>query len=190
MTDTFQTRMTPAREKALNIASALFYREGVRAVGMDLIVDRSGIAKTTIYRHFPTKDALVEAFLEREDGQFWEQWDRVVDPLEGAPLKALLSLCDWVGERVSRDNYRGCPQINVAAEYGATDHAARKLARRHKAEMVHRLNNLCKELDPATAGLRSQQIGLLFDGAFTSDGRLLDLDAREVLRDAVERLIG
>lgn len=178
------------REKALRAASDLFYREGVRAVGMDLIVARSGIAKTTIYRHFPTKDALVEAFLEREDCEFWQQWDNVVAPHAGSPRDALSSLCDWVALRVSRDNYRGCPQINVAAEFADAAHPVRTVSRRHKAEMVDRLTALCRQLDAPTADLRAQQIGLLFDGAFMSDGRLSSLGARHVLKDAVEQLTG
>ena len=177
------------RETILKAASSLFYCEGVRAVGMDLIVERSCIAKTTIYRHFRTKDALVAAFLEREDREFWQQWDDVVAPHVDAPRAALLALCDWVGARVSRDNYRGCPQINVAAEFADSEHPARKVAHRHKAEMVKRLAALCHGLNASTADLRAQQIGLLFDGAFMSHGRLSSVGAHDLLRDAIERLI-
>src|SRR3546814_1876595 len=58
-------------ERVLSTAAELFYREGVRAVGVDLIVQRAGVAKTSLYRHFRTKDDLVEAFLKREDAEFW-----------------------------------------------------------------------------------------------------------------------
>jgi AcrR family transcriptional regulator len=178
------------RETVLQAASELFYREGVRAVGMELIVERSGVAKTTIYRHFPTKDALVEAFLEREDREFWQQWDAIVVPHRRAPRKALSALCDWIGGRVSRDGYRGCPQINVSAEFADLEHPSRKVAHRHKTEMVTRLTAICRDLDVATAELRAQQIGLLFDGAFMSSGRLGKRGAEGILNDAVERLIG
>jgi AcrR family transcriptional regulator len=180
---------TRARETVLRTASDLFYREGVRAVGMDMIVDRSGVAKTTIYRHFPTKDALVEAFLEREDCEFWQQWHEVVAPHSGEPRRALSALCNWIGGRVSRDGYRGCPQINVAAEFADVGHPARKVAHRHKAEMVEKLAALCRDLDISSAELRANQIGLLFDGAFMSGGRLNKLDTPNVLKDAVVRLI-
>ncbi len=181
---------TSVRETVLQAASDLFYREGVRAVGMELIVERSGIAKTTIYRYFATKDTLVGAFLEREDREFWQQWDEVVAPHAGAAGDALLALCDWVGARVSRDNYRGCPQINVAAEFADLAHPARKVAQFHKAKMVARLAALCRELDASTADLRAQQIGLLFDGAFMSGGRLSRIGAQAVLNEATKRLIG
>lgn len=190
MTDPVPASSNPTRETALLAASDLFYREGVRAAGMDLIVEHSGIAKTTIYRHFPTKDALVEAFLEREDREFWKQWDDVVAAHASEPLEALLALSDWIGARVSRDNYRGCPQINVAAEFAEPEHPARKVAHRHKTEMVDRLTFLCSQLGAFTANVRAQQIGLLFDGAFMSHGRLNNFDVPRLLRDAVERLIG
>ena len=59
------------RERILETASALFYKQGVRAVGVDLVVEKAGVAKTSLYRHFGTKDDLVAAFLEREDQDFW-----------------------------------------------------------------------------------------------------------------------
>ncbi|MEP6989554.1 MAG: TetR/AcrR family transcriptional regulator [bacterium] len=177
------------REGALRTASALFYSRGVRAVGMDLIVEHSGIAKTTIYRHFPTKDALIEAFLEREDHEFWQQWDSVTAAHAECPGDALMALCEWIGTVISRNNYRGCPQINVAAEFADPEHPARKVASRHKSEMVQRLSRLCREIDRPTAGMCALQIGLLFDGAFTSHGRLRKFDAPAVLKDAVGKLL-
>mgnify|MGYP003403968929 CR=1 FL=1 len=67
------------KERILETASALFYRRGVRAVGVDLVVEEAGVAKTSLYRHFRTKDDLVAAFLAREDEDFWTTWDRVAD---------------------------------------------------------------------------------------------------------------
>lgn len=190
MNDPASASTSRVRDTVLQVASDLFYREGVRAVGMALIVERSRIARTTIYRHFPTKDALVEAFLEREDREFWQQWDHIVASHDRSPKEALSALCIWVGARVSRDCYRGCPQINVAAEFPDPEHPARKIALRHKAEMVARLTSVCRQLEFSTADLRAQQIGLLFDGAFMSSGRLRNIGAQRVLDDAVDRLVG
>lgn len=180
---------TPARpnprERALATASALFYAQGIRAVGMEQIVAESGIAKTTIYRHFPTKDALIAAFLEYEDAEFWSQWDAALD---GAACTAdqLDALCGWVGERVSRDGYRGCPQINAAAEFADPGHPARQVARAHKAEMHRRLAVVCSGF--AEPDEIAMQIALLFDGAFMSDGRLRGRHAGRLLGAAVARL--
>ncbi|HEV7371621.1 helix-turn-helix domain-containing protein, partial [Arenibaculum sp.] len=98
------------RDRILETASALFYRQGVRAVGVDLVVEKAGVAKTSLYRHFRTKDDLVAAFLQREDEDFWRCWDRVAGRHADDPAAELDAHLDWIGERVGRPNYRGCPQ--------------------------------------------------------------------------------
>lgn len=181
-------RSQRARAQALNVASSLFYKKGVRAVGMEEIVETSGIAKTTIYRHFPTKDALIEAFLEKEDAEFWQQWDEAV--ANAAPgIEKLDALGDWIGSRVQRDAYRGCPQLNVAAEFADAAHPARAIARRHKAEMVRRLEVICAEARADPADHAAMQVALLLDGAFMNDGRLSALDAPSLLKVAIHRLV-
>src|ERR1700733_8108971 len=69
------------RDRLLDTAADLFYREGIRAVGVDLVVERTGVAKTSLYRHFPSKDDLVAAVLERDDRRFWAYWDRIAGRL-------------------------------------------------------------------------------------------------------------
>lgn len=182
------TRSQRARLQALNVASSLFYKKGVRAVGMEEIVETSGIAKTTIYRHFPTKDALIEAFLEKEDAEFWRQWDETVGSATTGIAK-LDALSDWIGSRVQRDAYRGCPQLNVAAEFADARHPARAIARRHKAEMVRRLATICAETGANPADRAAMQVALLLDGAFMNDGRLGTFDASGLIRDAIHRLV-
>lgn len=173
--------------RALQTASELFYAQGARAVGMELIVEKSGVAKTTIYRHFPTKDVLIEAFLDKEDDEFWSQWNEIIGDCEPG-ISQLDALCDWIAQRVSRDNYRGCPQINIAAEFADPEHPARLVARRHKAEMHRRINDICSTMPVKDPDGTAMQISLLFDGAFMSDGRLATRDAKSLLRDAVHRI--
>src|SRR5260370_27200399 len=99
------------RDRILRAASTLFYQRGVRAVGVDLVVEEAGVAKTSLYRHFRTKDDLIAAFLQREDKDFWRCWDSVAQrqPTDAkAELEAQLT---WIGERLGRPNYRGCPQL-------------------------------------------------------------------------------
>jgi AcrR family transcriptional regulator len=181
------SRTQRSRDRMLEVASRLFYQHGVRAIGMEQIVEESGIAKTTIYRHFPTKDALVGAYLEREDAEFWAQWDAVVAGSGTAP-DTLEALCAWIGERVRRERYRGCPQLNVAAEFADQDHPAKLVSRRHKREMLARLISLCDAAGVQDPDMTGTQIALLFDGAFQSDGRLQTIDAAQLLRRAVRRL--
>jgi AcrR family transcriptional regulator len=188
MTQVHSTTSQSSSEQILQTASELFYAHGVRAVGIDLIVLHSGVAKTTLYRHFSTKDDLVEAFLLREDADFWQLWDAVVSPHRDDAMAALLALADWVAMKVSRDGYRGCPQINVAAEFSSLDHPARKVARAHKAQMLKRLTAICRKLPSVAPDSLAMQLSLLIDGAFSSDGRLKKSSAQALLRDAVRKL--
>src|SRR5271155_1824690 len=106
------------RERILETASALFYQRGVRAVGVDLVVEEAGVAKTSLYRHFRTKDDLIAAFLQREDE---DCWNGVTELHKTDPVAELEAHLDWIGERVGRPDYRGCPQLNVAAEFPDSD---------------------------------------------------------------------
>src|ERR1700733_8557230 len=134
------------RERILETASALFYRRGVRAVGVDLVVEEAGVAKTSLYRHFRTKDDLIAAFLHREDEDFWKTWDETTQRHPSDAEAELEAQLKWIGERVSRPNYRGCPQLNVAAEFPDMDHPARAVATAHKRELRRRLRDLAERL--------------------------------------------
>jgi AcrR family transcriptional regulator len=181
-------RDTAAR--VLAAASRLFYAHGVRAVGVEWVVAESGVAKTSLYRHFHTKDDLIAAFLQREDREFWTQWDEVAAAADGDAMRELMALLEWIGRRVSRDGYRGCPQINVAAEFSDPAHPARRIRARHKEVMFERLQALVSRIGCGHADDAAYQIALLIDGAFTSDGRLSRVGAARILQSAARALIG
>lgn len=170
-TDTDE-RAPDTRERILRTASELFYREGTRAVGVDLIVAQAGVAKTSLYRYFATKDDLIEAFLLREDADFWAHWDDVAAQYRRNPRDELDAQLQWIGERIARPGCRGCPQINIAAEYADENHPARKVAVAHKQELRRRLTELASAIgvdDPETFALR---LATVIDGALSS-GRAL-----------------
>jgi len=158
------------RLRVLETASELFYRLGVRAVGVDMIVAEAGVAKTSLYRHFRTKDDLIAAFLQREDEDFWRVWDGVAQRHAGerdaeAELEAHMG---WIGERAGRPNYRGCPQINVAAEFPDPAHPARTVARMHKEELRQRLKAIAERLGAKRPEELALQLAVLVNGAFVS----------------------
>jgi AcrR family transcriptional regulator len=175
-------------EKVLATASRLFYANGVRAVGVEWIVAESGVAKTSLYRHFQTKDDLIAAVLEREDQEFWQQWQEAAGAA-GNPREELMRLLEWIGKRVTREGYRGCPQINVAAEFADPAHPARKIRRRHKEQMHARLKDLVQRIGVRSPGDTATQLALLIDGAFTSDGRLSKAGAVRILQSGAEALL-
>jgi len=88
------------RDRILWTASTLFYQRGVRAVGVDLVVEEAGVAKTSLYRHFRTKDDLIAALLEREDEDFWNSWNRVTELHKTDPAADLEAHLDWIAERL------------------------------------------------------------------------------------------
>ncbi len=156
------------RDRILTTASELFYRNAVRAVGIDWIVKESRIAKTSLYRHFQTKDALVAAFLEAEDRDFWRQWDSVHSRHRDDAGAELAAHIEWMGARLRRPGYRGCPQLNVAAEFADPQHPARLVARAHKSEMRQRLVSIAERLGFVRAEEVGAQLALVVDGAFMS----------------------
>ena len=177
------------RDRILGTASRLFYERGVRAVGVDLVVLEAAVAKTSLYRYFPTKDDLIVAFLEREDLEFWAQWDGVAVQFPDDPAGELDAHMRWIGERLARSNYRGCPQINVAAEFAEQDHPARQVSQRHMQALRGRLLDIAKRLNVPQPKQLAAQLAVLVNGAFVSSGLLAAEEATGVLRTALKALL-
>jgi AcrR family transcriptional regulator len=145
----------------------MFYAEGIRAVGVDTIVERSGVAKSTLYRLFRAKDDLVVAFLRSEDQEFWETWDRVAASIDD-PLAELRAHLEWIGRHIGTSRFRGCPFLNAAAEFPDPDHQARVVCREHKGEVRRRIEALAEAAGLAHPGLVADQLMLAIDGAFAN----------------------
>jgi AcrR family transcriptional regulator len=126
-----QAQESPARRRVLDTATALFYAEGVHAVGIDRIIAAARVAKATFYHHFPAKDDLVRAYLaEQYAGQ-----RRAMAALRDAadpPHDTLLKVFDFLGDIASGSGFRGCPFINAAAEYPDRTHPVRKVVAEHR----------------------------------------------------------
>lgn len=177
------------RQRILETASELFYSQGARAVGVDLVVAAAGVAKTSLYRYFRTKDDLVAAFLQREDEDFWGVWDDVAKAHAGDPAGELDAHLGWIGERVGRPNYRGCPQLNIAAEFPDPEHPARKVAAAHKRELRRRLLGLAEGLGVPRPAELAGQLAVLINGAFVSAQVLSAGEAVPLLRAAAQALL-
>jgi AcrR family transcriptional regulator len=178
-------RGTEVRDKILATASDLFYKQGIRAVGVDLVVEKAGVAKTSLYRHFRTKDDLVVAFLQLMDQDFWKTWDTVTEQ-HADDARAEL---DWIGERAGQPDYRGCPQLNIAAEFPEVDHPARKLATAHKRELRRRLKVIVERLHCAAPDALAGQLAVLINGAFVSTPLYEPGEATMLLQRAADALI-
>ena len=177
------------RDRILRTASTLFYQRGVRAVGVDLVVAEAGVAKTSLYRHFRTKDDLIAAFLHGEDEDFWNHWNSITELHKTDPAAELEAHLGWIAERVGRLNYRGCPQLNVAAEFPDSDHPARKVAKAHKLELRQRLKGIAERLRVKRSDELAGQLSLLINGAFVSSQVFSPGEARPLLRATAQALI-
>jgi AcrR family transcriptional regulator len=108
-----------ARQRILDTAYDLFSHRGIRAVGVDELITTAGVAKATFYRHFPSKEHLVLAFLEQRE-QIWVRGWVVAEALERGvtPEAQLLAIFDLFGEWFASDDFEGCSFINVLLETG------------------------------------------------------------------------
>lgn len=149
----------PARERILLTAHDLFYREGIRATGVDRVIKESGVTKVTFYRHFPSKNHLIYAFLEYRH-QRWMTWFTDALQRNGNTSEALVpALAEWF----SNGNFRGCAFINSVVELGNLLPEVVDISRRHKQDMVSAIANLLPPSD-----LREQDaetLALAVDGA-------------------------
>jgi AcrR family transcriptional regulator len=163
-----QSNPTSVRERLLDTAADLFYREGIRAVGVDLVVKSTGVAKTSLYRHFPSKDDLVAAVLERDDRNYWANWERIAQRLERDPGAEISAHVLCIAKYIGRAEFRGCAFLNAATEFPSANHPARKVALRHKSELRRRLGTLTMRLGVQEPGELADQLVLLIDGAYVN----------------------
>lgn len=121
-----------ARERILLTAHDLFYREGIRATGIDRVIAESGVTKVTFYRHFPSKNDLILAFLDYRH-QRWLSWFKQALDRHGGSAKALVpALAEWFAD----PQFRGCAFINSVGELGGSLPAVVDISQRHKQDMT------------------------------------------------------
>ncbi|MDY0884518.1 TetR/AcrR family transcriptional regulator [Dongia soli] len=183
------TKKVRAADRIRETARALFYREGIRAVGVDEIVTQAGVTKPSLYRSFASKDELAAAYLRDYDGEFWQRFDRCVAMHPGNAKAQFLEYVRGLGVRASKDGYRGCGLTNAAVEYPAADHPARHVALESKIELRRRLRLMARDMgarDPDTLG---DGLQLLLEGTYASGQLFGDDGPASVLAEIAERLI-
>ena len=139
-----------ARERILETAYELFSRNGLRAVGIDEVIDKASVAKATLYRHFPSKDELVLAFLRRREDRWTHGWVEQEARRRGETAEEqLLAIFDLFDEWFHRDDFEGCSFINVLLEVGDVGHPVGRASAEHLANIRALIATLAAE-----AGLR------------------------------------
>jgi AcrR family transcriptional regulator len=156
-----------ARERIIDVAAELFYRDGFRAVGVDTIVERSEVAKTTLYHHFRSKDDLIVAYLEDSNERFWAWFDDTVAG-EAEPRAKLVALFEAVAKLAGSPDCLGCTFQGTAAEFPDLDHPGHRVARAHKQTVLRRLRELAAQSGAADPPELASELLLLMDGAFAA----------------------
>jgi len=176
------------RERILDSAVALFYAEGIHAVGVDRVVAESCVAKATLYQQFGSKDALVAECLQRHA----DQWRRDVgEPAlarTGSTVQRIGALFEHLAHQFAAPSFRGCPFINAAAEYPDRDGPVAAVIAAHRAEVHGVFSRLLGGLRPARRAELAEELVLLYDGAMV--GAELDNGARaaRIAKKAAQRL--
>jgi len=178
-----------ARKRIFDTASELFYRKGIRAVGVETIAEEAKTTKMSLYRSFPSKDELVAEWLRDHDIKFWQTWDATSRRFPANPRKQLKATFTLLAKHVIDPQARGCPMANAAVELTDKDHPARKVIEAHKAKLRTRLAEMCARLGARKPRLLADQLFLLMEGAQIST-QILGVrgPARNVAR-AAESLI-
>jgi AcrR family transcriptional regulator len=134
-----------ARERILDTAYELFSRRAIRDVGIDEVIERAGVAKATLYRHFPSKDDLVIAFLERREERWTVAWVEAEARRRGStPGEQLLAIFELFDEWFHRDDFEACSFINVLLEMGP-EHPVGQASVRHLASIRSVVARLAEE---------------------------------------------
>jgi AcrR family transcriptional regulator len=180
-------RRRPARARLLEVADRLFYEEGVHAVGIDRVLEQSGVAKGSLYYNFGSKDDLVRTYLQNRHAR----WAARIDTELAAattPADKILAIFDALADLFAQPGFRGCAFINAAAEAPAG--SAEELAAKAFRIWLHELfATLLAEAGYRDAGKLTVQLVLLYDGANISAQMDHNPAAAEAARDAAASLL-
>lgn len=164
LTDQKDERIPP-RARILAAAADLFYRHGIRAVGVEAIAEAAATNKMTLYRHFASKDELVAEYLRQSAAAADACWERFA---QAHPGDAPAQLRAWLAEmaaHVTCGDARGCPLVNAAVELPEKNHPARRVIEAHKNAQRARLAGLCRAAGLNEPELIADELNLLVEGA-------------------------
>ncbi|WP_299379310.1 TetR/AcrR family transcriptional regulator [uncultured Kiloniella sp.] len=165
-------RRSKKREHLVNVALGLFYAQGFHATGVEQIVSEAGVARMTLYKHFPSKDDLIIAVLERRDEQF-RSWLLNFMTAQKEPRQQILAMFDALGhwfndEAFPEHRFCGCLFINAAAEFSDFKELAHQVAARHKAVLTKEILKIVEKTDLSHPEDLVAELMLLKEGAIVT----------------------
>jgi AcrR family transcriptional regulator len=160
-----------ARQRILDTAYDLFSRHGVRAVGVDRIVAESGVAKMSLYRHFPSKDALVLSFLQAREERWTKHWlGAEVERRGGSPTERMLAIFDVFGEWFQLVEFEGCSFINVLLEFDDRASAVRQASVGHLRNIRSFVSRLAADAGARDPDALAHKWHILMKGSIVAAG--------------------
>ncbi|RYF96929.1 MAG: TetR/AcrR family transcriptional regulator [Caulobacteraceae bacterium] len=177
-----------AADKIRETARRLFYTQGIRAVGVDQIVQEAGVTKPSLYRAYPSKDALAAAYLSDWSDGFFQRFDAALAKHPDDPAAGVVQWFEDFIARAGSGSYRGCGLSNAAVEYPECNHPARRVAEANKGELRGRLRNLAMQMGASEPGALADGLLLLMEGCFIT-GQLFREDGPALAAPAVARAL-
>jgi AcrR family transcriptional regulator len=161
-------KQAPPRERILAAASDLFYRHGIRAVGVDAIAEAAGTNKMTLYRHFESKDELVAEYLRHLAAESDLVWQEIAQAHPGNARAQLDAWIEAMAGHIANTEERGCALANAAIELPEKGHPARPVIETFKKDQRERLAELCRTAGLSQPELVADELFLLLEGARVS----------------------
>ena len=180
--------LTPAARRVLDVATDLFYTRGINTVGMELVAERAGVTKKTIYDRFGSKQQLVVAYLRARDTRWRDFLGARLDSRATARDR-ILATFDALGEWMDRENQRGCAMVNAYAELSDPEHPGRAVAREQKLWLRKLYTDLAREAGAADPEPLADVLSMLHEGAVVARNVSGVADAAHTAREAARTLI-
>ncbi|HEV7985512.1 MAG TPA: TetR/AcrR family transcriptional regulator [Steroidobacteraceae bacterium] len=154
------------RDRIFETACELFYRHGIRAVGVDAIACEAGTNKMSFYRSFASKDELVAEYLRDRQREFWTWWNDAIAPHAGNPRRQIEALFESHLAHVEESDCRGCALGNAAVEISDDNDALSTLVRDYKQRIRHELHKMARAMGARDADALGDSLMLLMDGSY------------------------
>ncbi|MFM9939933.1 MAG: TetR/AcrR family transcriptional regulator [Hyphomicrobiaceae bacterium] len=182
-------RRADKRDFLLDTAIRLFNRHGFHATGVDRLMEETGIAKTTLYRHFGSKEDLIVAALAKVDEQARDEMRAFVEAASEDPRERLLATFGQLDLWLKDGEFKGCPFVAAAGEYGAPSDPVFQQARLHKRLYLAYFEELVRAARLFDPKRLAAQIVMLHEGAIAFAQVLGSNGVAATARAAAERLI-
>ncbi|MFF0153585.1 TetR/AcrR family transcriptional regulator [Micromonospora sp. NPDC005203] len=160
-------RPSEARLRLLRTATRIFYAEGIHSVGVDRIIAEAKVTRATFYRHFPSKDDLILAYL-REVHQLERSMVEGTLAANRSPVDPLLAIANSIAQNIRSPGFRGCAFLNAAAEYPNTSHPVHQELMAHRQWFLDTITTLMRQVHEGTADPAARHFVMLRDGAMAA----------------------